>query len=320
MLRAVSVFGLGACLVACTTSAAALPFNRNNVLLSFNNQIYEYTTTGTVVQTIPIPWPNGSRPVSETTRDLVVLNDGRVAVYNGTFDPYLSIFNPALNTWQHSTYPGWSTGNNARFAGIAASGPYVFVSDSRTFGDGGLDEARGTIRFDTRDMSAQRFETLYGTRDVTIGLDGLLYSIGDDNDPTERIRVFDPASLAVLRTITLDPGGNPNGIAVDASGQIFGTGSNSQISVFSPNGSLIRTGSVGGGAFINDIDVAPNGMLIGGTVGGPAWLGDTSLSSFTFLPSVGSSSYVSFAYPIPEPCSAAFLSLIPLCAALRRRA
>ena len=41
---------------------------------------------------IDIPYPTGDHPQTETVRDLVHMPDGNVAVYNGSFDPYLSIY------------------------------------------------------------------------------------------------------------------------------------------------------------------------------------------------------------------------------------
>ena len=136
--------------LAAVRVASAAPFGQDSILVSIeDDQIREYGPTGTLIQTISVPYPINPAPSSARVRDLVITQSGQLAIFNGTFDPYVSVHDPTLDTWHHETFLGWSTSNNDRFAGIATIGPYVFVSDARTFGDGGADELKGVIRFDT---------------------------------------------------------------------------------------------------------------------------------------------------------------------------
>lgn len=283
--------------------------NPDNLLVSmgpgFGLCIKEYTPVGGLVQTIPVPYPPGPYPTSERPRDLVVMPDGRIALFNGTFDPYLSIYEPVLETWQHATFPGWSTGNNGRFAGIGAYGPYIFVSDGRTSGDGGLDELQGTIRFDTRDMSAVRFESIVGTHAVTVGLDGKVYALGASDDPTRTIKVFDPTTLLNERTITIPFGLSPNDIAVNAAGEIYLSSNGGTIYVLGPTGGILRSVSTGISS-VRDLDLAPDGRIVFGTYINGVYITDESLTSFA--PVVGGwDHYVAFGSPVPEPATLALL-------------
>jgi len=300
-LLAVS-FGVG-------TTLAFSVIDANDILVSNDGLIYDYTRSGTLVQEISVPYPDGIRPTTERNRDLIMMDDGRIAVFNGTFSPYLSIYNPSDDTWQHATYPGWTAINSSRMAGIAAYGPYVFVTDARTFGHGGLDEALGVVRFDTRDMSAQRFETTIGDQDVTIGGDGLLYAIGQNSTSVGRVKVFDPVSLITVRTITLNPSASDiNSVVVDGQGQItFSTFSG--FSVYDSAGNFIRSVATNP-ADLRDLDLDRDGTLIAATRLNGVIQTNDSLSSPTAFQTTWDP-YVAFAHPTPEPASC-FISCIAM--------
>jgi hypothetical protein len=293
---------------------AAVTFNPADVLVSTNNQVREYTPTGTLVQTIPVPWPNGIRDVTERTRDLTITPSGKVAVFNGTFTPYLSLYDPVNNSWQHINYSGWAIGNNGRFAGLTCYGPYVFVSDAATQND----TARGVIRFDTRDGTALQMSTTFGSRNVNVGIDGLLYVIGDNGDPTHTVQVFDPATLTLLRTVTLTPdSSNPNDIVANAAGHMFATGNNG-ITEYDADGHQIRF--VNMNADTRDIDIAANGRIVIGTRLNGVFSTTEALSSFTSFPAL-EDPYVAFPFFVPEPTMIICLSAgaILLCRSRRVR-
>jgi hypothetical protein len=98
-MRSTRLLGLVTFLVLCPGSTGwASPIAPGHVLVSANNYlggfIQEYSPSGSLVQSISVPYPGGARPATETVRDMSVTGEGRVAVFNGTFSPYLSIYDP----------------------------------------------------------------------------------------------------------------------------------------------------------------------------------------------------------------------------------
>jgi len=108
--------------------------NAPNHWVAVNNELQEFSPDGTFQQTIPIQWPIGVRPTGEDSHDIVVLEDGRIAVFNGTINAALSIYNPVNTQWQHlGPIPGLSgTPDDDTVGGIASIGDYVFLTDFET--------------------------------------------------------------------------------------------------------------------------------------------------------------------------------------------
>ncbi len=160
--------GIGAGTVTVTrTNTDTLPLNTYIVQ---GDKLDEYSYLGTLVSSRTIPWPTGSRPPGEQAHDLVMLQNGKIAVYNGTTTGYISIFDPKALTWQHFFIPGLSTdaGDVAK-GGITSWGNYVFVSDMESttgnaFGVVRLDLTTGTIdRFATKSLDYRMFvKDLFG--------------------------------------------------------------------------------------------------------------------------------------------------------------
>ncbi|MCA9064696.1 MAG: M36 family metallopeptidase, partial [Planctomycetaceae bacterium] len=61
-----------------------------------NNELHRYDDAGNLVSSSTIPYFAGIRPAGEDAHDLIVLEDGRIAVINGTTTARLSIFNPTF--------------------------------------------------------------------------------------------------------------------------------------------------------------------------------------------------------------------------------
>lgn len=115
----------------------------------------ERDPAGNVVRSVPIEWPPaGVRPVAEVVRDIHVMQDGNVAVYNGTGQAFLSIFNVTTGTWRHFAEPGLSGSNiDPTVGGLTTTGDYVFLTDIETF-DG---DPRGIVRVNTVTGQIDRF-------------------------------------------------------------------------------------------------------------------------------------------------------------------
>ena len=66
--------------------------NDASYVITLDDSLRTYDANGSLLDEIDIPYPTGDHPQTETVRDLVHMPDGNVAVYNGSFDPYLSIY------------------------------------------------------------------------------------------------------------------------------------------------------------------------------------------------------------------------------------
>ncbi|WP_447971239.1 PEP-CTERM sorting domain-containing protein [Nitrospira sp. M1] len=292
------------------TTALALPLTNSNVLVTSPrfNTITEYNKTGSVIQSHTVPYPGNIRGANNV-RDSVVMPNGKVAIYNGTFDPYFTQWSPHSDTYTHRTFSGWSTINGSGLGGIAVIGNLVFTTDMRTFGDGGPDLASGIIRFNLTTNSAARFAEPASFIDLTIGFDGLLYGLTLGNSD---VLVYDPNTLALLRSFTLQP--PVSGIAVNSSGLVFGSSYDGNIYKFANNGSIVSSLPTGHFGLL-DIDLNGIGEIV---VSGPSSQSVidgkiiftdqnfSSLSSFDVYFSIDP--YVSFTTsipasntPVPEP-------------------
>ena len=125
-----------------------------NVYAVVNNALREFTAGGTLISNRAIPWPTGTRPSGQNAHDLVVMENGRVAVYNGTTTAFLSIFNPSNRTWRHISVPGLSTETvTPGTGGISTVGNYVFLTDTRST----TGNPYGVVRVDTTTGALTRF-------------------------------------------------------------------------------------------------------------------------------------------------------------------
>ena len=145
------------------TGAAQLTITRSNTDTAIPNsfavvanQLVEYSPQGILVRTRTIPWPAGARPAAQQAHDVVVMENGLIAVYNGSTNAYLSLLNPTSNTWQHIAVPGLSTVNaTVAMGGISSSGNYVFLSDTQA----SASDAFGVVRVDVNTGQWTRFGT-----------------------------------------------------------------------------------------------------------------------------------------------------------------
>jgi hypothetical protein len=102
-VRALLLAGL-AMMLGSPDTRANIVIDPDNILVTYFQSIREYTRDGTLVQSIPVPYPDEPRPGTEWLKDVAMLADGRMAVFNGTFSPYMSILESRVgNSWSHST-------------------------------------------------------------------------------------------------------------------------------------------------------------------------------------------------------------------------
>lgn len=256
-----------ALLVPLTVSANA-GFTPGNVLVSYDNTVFEHTPDGELVSQLSIP-TNSS---GEVSRDLVVLDDGRLAVFNGTFAPTLSIWNGS--TWEHLTLAGWSTVNNVSYGGIAAFGNTVLVTDMFTYGG----ESMGIIAFDLSSGTARHVYDANEYIDLAIGKDGLLYALRNAYGDLD---VIDPATFTLLRTVDLGHTSGSRSVDVNANGEIFMSSWSGYIGHYTAAGELLNTLTIGGSLF--DIDLDGAGRVITGSRFDNAYITDESFSSLNSI-------------------------------------
>lgn len=272
--------------------ATAAPLQSDNVLISTGGTLYEYTQAGAWVRTVPIPYPGGTRPSTETARDLVVDTNGNVALYNGTFDPHLSRYNVAGGSWTHTTYAGWSTGNNVSYGGLARFANFVFATDMLTYGTG--DGPQGLVRFDLLGSAPVRFASTVDFIDVTLGQDGWLYALAS-NEYT--VHVYDPSNLALVRTVNLPT--YVRAITASANGELYGASWDDYIYRFSSTGA--RLGMLYSGTYdLIDIDISSVTQQVAvGSRSGLVILTDLQLGTSRSFSAGNLEAFVSFSAPAP---------------------
>jgi len=291
------LFGVG--LVSRISWAA--PLTPGNIIVSnspFGAQdLFEFTPAGAQVQKIPVA-PAGDG------RDLVIDRGGRVQIYNGTFNPTLTAYDAVSNTVSSRVFTGWSTVNNLTYGGIGAFGRYVFVSDMATANEG---SPQGVIRFDLDGGPTVRFATNLEPIDLYVGHDGLLYTLSRGsafNGGGNQIDVFDPATMAFVRTFSLAE--EHRGIAIDVNGDIYTAQRDnvSRVNRFSGNGVFLDSINDPGIGGFADIDINSSGGLLIASHGGVLLLTTTALDSITSF-QTRSSNGMNFAAwiqnPVPEP-------------------
>ena len=135
-----------------------------NHWVTVNNNLEERRSDGFLVQTVAVEWPGGgSRPIGEDAHDVLVLQNGGVAVYNGTVNASLSVYTPASDTWRHFSAITGLSGDiaDATAGGIASFGDFVFLTDMETT-DG---DSHGMVRINTVTGEITRFaEDAAGSR------------------------------------------------------------------------------------------------------------------------------------------------------------
>lgn len=161
-------------------------FNVGNLLVCSQQELSEFQLNGTFIQSVSIP--------GGVARDIAMDRKGRTHVFNGTFDPTLTTWDPINQSWTHRLIPGWSTVADARSGGIAVFGDFVFLTDMWTVSG----PEQGIVRYDLNNESFMRFATHLNSRQLTIGRDGWLYVL-------DRfcISIFDPNTMNHIDTIDL---------------------------------------------------------------------------------------------------------------------
>lgn len=236
-----------------------------------------YSNSGELLQEEAVPDAGGC---CDYARDLVVLDDGRIIIYNGTFSPMLSIYDPVTHIWTSMRHSGWGTVNNGTYGGIAVLGNYVYVTDMTL----ATSNTAGIVRFDLNTMSSEFFS---GGEyiDLTIGLDGNLYALTGYG------------SLAVINPETMEqiearPIVTSRSIAVDANGNVYAATWGGEIYRYDADnnntGILTVTGS------LYDIDISIHGELIISDRSGRIVRTDINLVGYTVVAETNAADFLTF--------------------------
>ncbi|MBI3409430.1 MAG: Ig-like domain repeat protein [Planctomycetes bacterium] len=262
--------------------------------------LQERQISGTLVSSTVIPVPLASTDLQDS-RGLTVDPLGNVNIYNGTFDPYLSTYSPASQTWSHQTFSGWSTVNNGTYGTVAAFNNFVFATDMVTFGSN-EDQLSGLIRFDLSGGATVRFADTHEFSQLTLGLDGLLYGLTsyftlDRN----HVYVYNPQTLAAVRDFVLPDSIVPDtrSIAVDVNGNILAAAYEGKLVRFDPSGTQILAqttlvDTTGFGTNIFDLALDRDGRVAVSDRFGMVFLTDESLGSVSSFMTNKWSAFVTF--------------------------
>jgi hypothetical protein len=297
-------------------TAWATPFTSGNILMvnatissPNGNKIYEYTPAGAQIRAVDIP---GGSP-----RSVVLDKNGNAEIYDGTFGARLTTYNPATGTFTFTSLPNFNTVNNVTYGGIAAFGPYVYLSNMQL--NSGQPPG-GVIRVNVDNSSVARIADGFDAINLNIGLDGKLYSLsrgGAINGGGTLVREYDPLTLQFIRSVSLPD--EHRALAVDAAGNIYADG----IERFTPAGVLIDSHAVGGNTSVR---LTNTGKVLAGDWTGSFSLTDTtfaSVSHFSLNPSQPIYGGVALVVaPVPEPSTLILLAIGGLAlggVAIRRR-
>ncbi len=144
-------------------NAGTLTITRSNTdifspdrIIAVNNTLRFFDRTGQLKSIVTVPWPAGPRPATQTVRDAAVMEDGKIAVFNGTSTVYISIYNPGDGSWTHQIINNASASvSDTGTGGLATTGSFVFISDLET----SAGDAYGLVRYDVSSGQIDRFGT-----------------------------------------------------------------------------------------------------------------------------------------------------------------
>ncbi len=249
------------------------------LLTSSDNHILEIRPDGTQVQTFPLPPDptNGAvDPVYEHTVESVVDGNGDLAVLYNAFQEYLFIMDPATgNVKMTLTLPDWGNPESGDSDRIVPLDRFIFA----TYAHKNLGAAQSPlVRFDPANGEIKPFGDDGGTSNVSktyssvaVGPDHLLYAAVSAVVGLTPVDVYDPNTLALIRTVLLNlTDGLAGDFTVGPSGEFYAlfTIDQSILYKLDPNGQILATLAlpVGTGAdsFVSGLYADPRGNIVAG--------------------------------------------------------
>lgn len=267
-----------------------------------NDLLLEYTRTGELVQALVIPGTDGSSRL--IAKDLVLDSRGNLQIFNGYDDVRLTTFNGVTAMFSDTLVPAWDMGQTFdQWGDMAAFGNFVFANEQ--VADGGT--ANGVIRFDARDLSYQRFSDGFGVpTDLTVGLDGLLYTLNATVNNTT-VLAHNPETMALVRAVNIAQ--RLQSLAVDAAGDVYAV-TDTGLKHYRSDGTPVPVTTVVNGL---DIDISHDNKLVvtsdvrvtllDATLLDAANGNDAILASFPIVGSVAEN-FLAFAAFVQDPVGA----------------
>lgn len=277
--------------------------------------IREYTPTGVLVQTLQVPVLPG-QDNTDYTRGMAIDSSGRLDVFNGTFHVGISTYDPTTNSWSSTLLPA-EVFNGGNYGHIATYGKYVFLENEIATDS----TPAGIIRLDTTTGLWQQINAPDPggySNDLSMGPGGLLYSLDTPTDgdvSVTPIRVYDPNTLSLVKTIPLDqtlygfgsdvlpvPDGTfwlcedvPPAYRVDSNGHIIG----------------IHSFDIPSTTWIDDYEISADGTIMRVETNGHINLYDSNFNALNDFSTTNPYAFGSFGafVPAPEPGSVVALTL-----------
>lgn len=266
---------------------------------TFNYNLLQYTQSGALVNSLPIPQAPGATE-HEDARGLSVDPSGNINIFDGTLTPSVATLSAASSAWSFQTTSGWSTGGNISYGNVVAYKNFLFASDMGSSGG----QSYGAVRFDSSDGSSTLFAPGASFVQIALGQDGLLYGLenaGMGPTMSQTVEVFNPDTLAPVRTFTLNSS-QPNdirSISVDGSGNIFAASWGGTVTEYDTNGNptgasiLLRT-PFGFTDNLTSIALDTDGQIAVGSHSGVVYLTDESLTSVQTIQTNQWNAFVTF--------------------------
>jgi hypothetical protein len=271
-------------LVATSLTASAYPeFDPNSHLIVGGQTVYEYDRYGQLLSTTDVPMSMDGGQV----RDILILENGRLAVFNGTFAPELNVFDGTW--WESYQIDGWSSANNMSYGGIANVGDVVYLTDTNTYGA----PEKGVIAFNESSISSEWITESSDYIDITLGADNLLYALRNFYGDVD---VFDPLSHELVRSVDLGHFSSSRSVTANPAGDIFMASWNGYVARYDASGVLLETLDIGGG--LHDIDINNQGDILVGSWNGEYYLTDESLATYQAFAAPENNVFVAFATPV----------------------
>lgn len=239
-----------------------------------DNWLYIHAHDGTLLRQLKVPT---SIQREELARGVAVLDDGRIAVYNGIYGameiiPRVSIYNPETNKWISGSSKDWEDEDYYYKGHIDDLDSRILVIGRKRESTGVVD---GVLVFDQAKENTEIIE-FDEPQYVSVGVDGYIYGAA-----TDMLYKFDPATYAQLDSIPLTYTG---ALKVDSTGRIYvidGT----VVRQYGANGVLSK--SLDLGHSLSDISLSASGDILITDHQGNIYATTISLSGYQVLDASG---------------------------------